>query len=326
MLKRIFISLGVFITAMVFACNAMAGGQLKLGVINILENDDLLTLRDTFVSEMKKKGYDLKVNYFNADSIHHPDTFVARGIEAAKKMKAEGVDMFLALGMYARILEGIGNTVTIDPSHVPSAMTKAFYKEENGKYYCHKNATGTMLTYPFDAIVDFIKTVIPQAKKVGYVYNPQSPQSRPVSEIESLAKKAGLSVVPCAFTDYKTGMEAVQKAINETDVAFGTNDIYIAGIHESGVKLSVENKFPLLVGIVPLVNVGAVAGLQLDWARAAQICAQQADLILKTGKKANTIPIEVSDKHQIGLNLKVATSMGLEVPYIWIENATTVVE
>lgn len=325
MLKKTLTSIGVLFVVMIFAYNAMAGETLKLGIINILENDDLLILRDTFVKEMEKKGYNLKVNYFNADSIHYPETFVARANDAVSQMKKEGVDMFLALGMYARVVDALGDTPTIDPSHVPSSMTQDFYKKKNGKYYCHKNSTGTMLTYPFDAVVGFAKTILPQAKTIGYVYNPASPQSRPLEELASLAKQAGLNVIPCPFSDYKTGMEAVEKAINETDVAFGTNDIYIAGFHESGIKLSVEKKFPLVVGIVPLVNVGAVAAMQLDWVRAAQICAEKADMVLK-GKKANEIPIDISDKHQIGLNMKVAAGMGLEIPYEWIENATAVVE
>ncbi len=325
MLKKRCIGVLACAVALGFTGPALAAGQLRLGVVAILENEDLLTMRDAFVGQMEQQGYAVKMAYFNADSLQYPDTFVERATDAVQKMKQDGVDMFLTLGMYPRVVAALGDTPTLDPSHVPVPQTASVYRWENGNTYCYGNATGTMLAYPFAAVVDFVKAAAPRAKKIGYIYNPDSPQSRPVEELESVAGKAGLQVVPCPFSDYKTGMEAVQKAIDASDIAFGTNDIYIAGIHEAGIQLGNENKFPIVVGIVPLVHAGAVAGMQLDWARAAQLSAQKADLVLK-GKKANEIPIGVSDQYQIGLNLKSAESMGLEIPYEWIKTATVVVE
>ena len=83
--------------------------------------------------------------------------------------------------------------------------------------------------------------------------------------------------------------------------------------------------YPLIVGVVPMIELGALAGIQYNLGRAGRMCAGKADQILK-GVPANTIPLEFPDQFEIGLNLKVAEKLGIEIPYEWIEFATKIIE
>ncbi len=321
----------VFLTCAVFLLVAAisgvhAGQKLKIGVITILANPDLNLLKDEFLKKMGEKGYDVEHTYFNADSPKYPDTFAQRGAEAAAKMVAEGAQLIYATGIYLPVQASAGNVPVVDPSLFITPATAQAFKKEGGKFYCKGNGTGTYLTYPFPEVIKFVTESIPNAKKVAYIYNPKSPVSRPISDIEAEAKKAGLNVVDCPFTNKEEAIQALGKAKAGADVAFATNDIAVVNAHMEAIAFMKEKKFPVILAIVPLVNAGAFAALQVDWKRAAEMCANKADMILK-GTKANTLPVEKPDKYEIGLNLKTAEQISITgIPYEWMELATIRVE
>ncbi len=321
----------ILLTCIVFLLMAAipgvyAGQKLKIGVITILANPDINLLKDEFLKNMGKKGYEVEHTYFNADSQKYPDAFAKRGAEAAAKMVADGAQLIYAIGIYLPVQGAAGDVPVVDPSLFITPATAQAFKNEGGKFYCKGNGTGTYLTYPFPEIIKFVTESIPNAKKVAYIYNPNSPVSRPISDIESEAKKAGLTVVGCPFTNKEEAMQALGKAKAGADAAFATNDIAVVNASMEVISFMKEKKFPVILAIVPLVNAGAFAALQANWKRAAEMCADKAEMILK-GTKANTIPVEKPDKFEIGLNLKTAEQIGITgVPYEWVELATMRVE
>lgn len=311
---------------MVVVPGLYAGQKLKIGVVTILENDDLNLLKDTFLKFLSEKGYDVEHTFFNADSQHYPDTFAQRGAEAAAKMVAEGAQLIYTTGIYMPVHGAVGNVPVIDPSLFLTPATAPAFKKEGGKIYCKANGTGTYLTYPFPEIIQFVTECMPNAKKIAYLYNPNSPVSRPISEIEAEAKKAGLTVLDCPFIGKEEALQALAKAKSVADIAFATNDIAVVNAHMEAIAFMKEKKFPIILSIVPLVKAGAFAALQVNWKRAAEMCAQKADMILK-GTKANTVPVEKPDQYEIGINLKTAQSIGItSIPYEWLEIASIRVE
>lgn len=324
--KKMIILTAVTLIMFVMIPWAHAAQKVKIGIIHILVNKDHEVLREYLLKGLKDNNYDVEYTVFDADAINYPDTYMQRGAEAAKKMVADGAQLIYATSMYLAVKDVVGNIPVIDPSHFVIPATAANYQERDGKIYCKGNATGTLLTYPFKEVVDFIMATVPNVQKIAYLYNPKSPVSRPVEDIQTLAQQEGLNVVPCPFTNKQEAIQALQKANAETGAAFATNDIYVVGAHEDAVQLGVNEKYPILFGIVPLVKAGALASFQLNWARAGEMCAQKADMIFK-GTKPNTLPIEKSDMVEIGLNLKTAEKLGItEIPYELMEMATLRVE
>lgn len=156
---------------------------------------------------------------------------------------------------------------------------------------------------------------MPDASKMAYLYNPKSPISRPLAEIEVEAKKMGFEIVDCEFTTQDELMTAIQKAVENTNIAFATNDLTAYASEKSVLEFADANNYPIIVGIMRLMGeVSVVAGIQYDWDRAGRICAGKAEQILK-GTPANTIPLEFSDQFEIQLNLKVADKLNVAIPY-----------
>ncbi len=324
--KKLFGS--IFVAALVFCCGASpelyAGQKIKIGIIQLLNHPDHQVMRESYLKAMKVQGYDVEVmEVFNADSPRYPKEYAQRGADKAKEMVAGGAQLIYSTAMYHAIKGATGDVAIVDAAFLsPVIMGNA--KESNGKLYCTGNGTGTYLSYPFEEIIRFVKESMPEAKKIAYVYNPKSPVSRPIAEIEAVAKKMGLSVVGCPFYD-KEGVMKAMEGIKATPVAFLTNDVSVSGFEQKAIQYGIDNKIPIIYGNVPSVESGALAGIQWDWNRAGEMCAQKTDLMMK-GKKAQEIPIEMPDVYTLAINAKIAETFGVSVPFEWIQGATKVVE
>jgi putative ABC transport system substrate-binding protein len=299
---------------------------IKIGVIHLLERPDFTLLRESFLDELQKKGYTVEVTVFNADSVTYPDTYPQRAAEEAQRMEAAGIQLIYCIATYHGVVQADLKIPVIDGMMFSPDLLKLAIRKEDGKMYCTGNATGVLFGYSFKDILAFARDSLPNAKKMAYLYNPRSPVSRPLAEIEVAAQKVGFEIVGEQFTNKDEVVSAIKQAVELSEVAFITNDMGALGAEKPVVEFADAHNYPLIVGIMRLVGEnGVVAGIQYNWERAGRICAGKADQILK-GTPANTIPLEFSDQFEIQLNLKTAQKLGIEIPYTWIEMATNVIE
>lgn len=320
----------VFAISLMFCLLAAIPGvqaqSVKIGVIHLLERPDFTLLRESFADELKSKGYTVEMVTFNADSATYPDTYPQRAAEEAQRMEAEGVQLIYCLATYHGVAQANLKIPVVDGMMFSPDLLKLATVKEDGKMYCTGNATGVMFGYSFKDIVAFAREALPSATKMAYLYNPHSPVSRPLAEIEKEANPAGFEIVGGQFTTKDEALSAIKEVVTKTQIAFITNDFGALGAEKSVLEFADANNYPMIVGIMRLVGEnGVIAGIQYNWERAGRISAGKADQILQ-GTPANTIPLEYSDQFEIQLNLKNAAKMGIEIPYIWIESATNVIE
>ncbi|MCP4661082.1 MAG: hypothetical protein GY856_37240 [bacterium] len=308
------------------ALNAQVGEKVRIGVIHLLaEHPDHIALREGFLKGMRDKGYDLEVTVFDANSEKYPETFPERAASEAQRMEEAGIRLIYGTGIYQAIKDASIKIPVIDSALIaPILLDYAVIRD--GEKHCKANATGSLFGYAFMEIVGFARNTFPEAKKIAYLYNPNSPISRPASEIEAEAARVGMEVVRCPFTTAEEGPAAVEKAIASADVAFATNDIGVLGVEEEILGIAEERGFPVVVAIVTAVRFGALAAIQNDWFEAGKMCANQAEMILN-GTPANTIPITVPEEIAIaiGINLRVAAKIGVEFSKELIKNAEYIV-
>jgi len=88
--------------------------------------------------------------------------------------------------------------------------------------------------------------------------------------------------------------------------------------------LALEHRLPA-IGTQALVELGALASYAADQEALYQRCADFVDKILKGAKPAD-LPIELSTKFRLVINLKTARSLGMKVPATVIVRADEVIE
>lgn len=326
-MKKYVCIISLIVLMVIGVSSVYAEQQLKLGIIQpIVDHPDHIVLRESFLDELKGKGYDVEVTLFNADVVTYPETYTVRVAEEAKRMEAAGIQMIYCTGVYHGVIQANVKIPVIDSVMTAPLLLHLAEVKEDGNMYCiESNATGTMFGYSFKDIAAFARDALPDAQKMAYLYNPKSPYSRPLAEIKEAASKVGFEVVDCPFTNKDEVLTAIEKAAKNSKIAFATNDLAASGTEKEAIAVAMTKSYPLIVGVLPIVELGALAGIQYDWERAARMCAEKADQILK-GTIPNTIPVESPDQFEIGLNLKVAEKLKIEIPYEWIEFATKVIE
>lgn len=305
--------------------DANAKQPLKLGVIHLLGvHPDHILLRESFVKALTVKGYDVDITIFDGNSAKYPDTYCQRVTDEAKKMDGAGYDLIYCTAGYHCMSNLNLKTPIVDGVFIAPILLK-YAEAKNGQRYCKGNATGNIFGYSFKDVADFARSILPKAKTIAYIRHSTSPISRPVSEIQAEAEKVGLQVLDCPFSTVDDAIAAMEKAASGSEVGFATNDMAALGVEKKLMEIAMDKKYPVIVGVVPIVNLGAIGAIQWDWGRAGEMCADKADKILK-GTAANSIPITNSDTVRIGINLKVAEMLKIEIPYEWIEAANLVVE
>jgi putative tryptophan/tyrosine transport system substrate-binding protein len=74
-----------------------------------------------------------------------------------------------------------------------------------------------------------------------------------------------------------------------------------------------------------LVTKGALAGYGLDYRAEGRLAAKYV-LRLLSGTPSSELPVEVSERHVFGINLKTAKALGITIPPTLLARADEVIE
>jgi putative ABC transport system substrate-binding protein len=80
-----------------------------------------------------------------------------------------------------------------------------------------------------------------------------------------------------------------------------------------------------MVQYLGLVMDGALAGYGLDYRTEGRLAAKYVLRIL-AGERPNDLPVEITERHLFGINLRTARELGLTIPPTVLARADEVIE
>lgn len=298
---------------------------LKVGIIQNVKHLDQVI--DGFKQGLTELGYkdgsDVVYSYQNADG----DS--AKVAQFAKEYIADRVDIILAVTeQAAKVVWAETEAAGVE---IPIVFTNGLGMVETG-FLDSYASSGTYITgvVPDDVDVtikklEFLKEINPAAKRVGVFYSSLVPIYPAVASREALRAQApnlGLEIIEY---DIKTppnpsstvAMQALADAIKPGDLdAIVTIPEVVANYQENPkilIELSKRINAPVLFLTVPRVFEGGLLSYSQDYIVFGKQAAAQADKIFK-GTHPREIPIEMSKKNLLIINLKTAKELGLTVP------------
>ena len=185
-----------------------------------------------------------------------------------------------------------------------------------------KGVTGVYLGYPYLAMVQTIRQVLPKARRVGTLFTP--------GEINSVLAQKGF-VAPLKAA----GLELVSLPVNgPTEVADAALSVCQSGVDvfcQLSDNLSSSSfpaiaracamaKTPLFTFAQAQVNAGAVLGVGFDFADNGRETGLLAARVIR-GEDPSRIPFHATDKVRRTVNLDNARRFGVSVPPEWVEAA-----
>jgi putative tryptophan/tyrosine transport system substrate-binding protein len=191
------------------------------------------------------------------------------------------------------------------------------------------NVTGlTMLMTDLAAKeLEILKEAVPQATRIGVLWNPTTPSHPPAIEaVKGAGKKLGVSLwmVPARSAEDFDG--ALASMVAERVGAFLVlGSPLIVSARARLAELAVKYRLPSMFALREPVEAGGLMSYAADLNDLTRRAAVYIDKILKGAKPAD-LPVEQASKYELVINLKTAKAIGLTMSEAFLLRADKVIE
>jgi len=326
MLKKVFILIlsSALLSTTFIACSQTASSNkvIKIGISQLVEHPALDSAREGFIEALKEAGYEdgknIKIDFQNAQN----DITNAQTI--ARKFVDEKVDMILAIATSAaqaaaNVTKDIPILITAVTDPVSAGLAESLEKPGG-------NVTGTTDMNPVAEQIKLIKDLVPNAKKVGILYNAGEINSKIQVDIaKQAAAEYGLTIVEATVTNSNEVSQATQSLMGRVDAIYVPTDNTIVSSIGAVIKVANDHKIPVIGSERGQVEAGAVATKGIDYKELGKQTGRIAVEIIK-GKKPQDIPIEGAKTVTLIINQKAAETIGLTIPKDILDNANEVIK
>lgn len=188
------------------------------------------------------------------------------------------------------------------------------------------NVTGVSDALALEKQVELIKQVVPDARRVGMVYNPGEANSVVVVErLRELLPDYDMTLVEATAARTVDVGAAARSLVGKVDVIYTNTDNNVVSAYEALVKVGTDAKIPLVASDTDSVVRGAIAALGINY---YDLGLQTGKLVVRIleGEEPGDVASETSDNVDLFVNLSAAKSQGVELDPALIESASKVIE
>lgn len=298
--------------------------QIRIGISQIVEHPALDNCRDGFVDGMAKAGYIQGENVIY--DFQNAQGEFSNAISIAQKFKDDQVDIIMAISTpiaqaSAQVTSEIPIVIGAITDPVAANIAKSWESSGN-------NVTGMSDAAPNRVQLELINQFLPDAKRVGTIYN--AGEANSVVQVElsrEVCQELGLELIEVTVSNSNEVLMAAQSLAQRVDVFYIVTDNVAVSAISSIVKVSMEEKIPIILADPTNVIDGGLASFGIDYYTLGQKSAEKAVQILQ-GKLPSEIPIGKLDKPEelkFVINLDMAPQLGLEISKGLLEQADTIV-
>lgn len=303
--------------ALPMSASAQELEPINVGVLQFVEHESLDQNYQGFVDGLAEAGYvegeNLTLNYLNASG----DT---ANLQSMSENIANSSDYLLAIATpAAQSLANVEKTKPLLFSSVSDPVDAGLVSdlEEPGA-----NVTGTTDAGPIEDQVALLQAVVPEAKRVGIIYN--SGEANSVSEAEKATaalEEAGIEVVQATVTSTNDISQSMGSLVNdEVDAIFTVTDNTIASAMTLVGDLAVEANLPIIGGSKDMTLANGLATFGLDYYELGKQTAQMLVEIIESGE---IIPVQSAANLELVVNEENAEKLGLDLSDVEINSEDT---
>ena len=175
--------------------------------------------------------------------------------------------------------------------------------------------------------LELLSTVVPVAKRIAVLWNPDTPSHPPALKA---VEKAGsrVRVQLQAFGARTPGelegaFAAMARARAQAVLVLG-NPLFL-GERQRVAELAIKHRLPTMSNLKEIAEAGGLMSYGPDFADLHRRGAVYVDKILKGAKPAD-LPVEQATKFEFVINLKTAKALGLTIPPSLLQRADQVIE
>ena len=295
--------------------------QTVVAITHIVEHPALDAAYQGVKDELAAQGYtegeNLKVMHESAQGNQ------AIASQIARKFVGESPDVIVAIATpSAQTVAAAARNIPVVFSAVTDPVAAKLVKswEKPGA-----NITGVSDMLPIDKHLDMLLRVMPDAKRIGTVYNPGEANAVALVEmIEERLNERGLELVKGAATKTSEVLGAARSLVGKADAIYLTTDNTVISAAEAVVSVGERAKIPVFAADTATVERGAVAALGFDYYNHGRQTGKMVVRILE-GAETATMPVETMEELDLFVNPDAAERMGITLSDDLIQEAKKVV-
>lgn len=289
------VTLAALITLALPADRAVAGG--KIAVLVSSKDAPYGEALKGFQGFLRKQARETDFEVYelegNADNAH----------VAVQKIEQGGVRMVVTLGSLAT------EAALREISDLPIVACMVLRTDSLTRA---PNATGVGLEFPLETQFSWLQRLLPQARSIGVLYNPDE-NGRRVEDAARIAKKLGLRLDAQEVDEPQEIPAALNSLSKNADVLWGVADkLALSPLVAKNILLfSFRNRIPFIGLSSTWVKAGALYSLDWDYADIGAQCGELAVRVLE-GAPPSSIPPASPRKVMYSLNLVIARQLKIK--------------
>jgi putative ABC transport system substrate-binding protein len=294
----------------------------SVSVTSIVEHPALDSVRDGILKSLNNAGYTQAKGLDWEFQTAQGNTAIAAQI--ARKFVGDKPDVIVAIATpSAQAVVAATKSIPV----VYSAVTDPVAAQLVGTMGASgSNVTGVSDALVLEKQVELIKKVVPNAKRVGMVYNPGEANSVVVVQrLRELLPQSGMTLVEATAARTVDVGAAARSLIGKVDVIYTNTDNNVVSAYEALVKVGNDAKVPLVASDTDSVKRGAIAALGVNYYDLGLQTGKMVVRILK-GEKPGDIASQTSDKLELFVNPGAAQKQGVTLSEDFIKSATEIVK
>ncbi|MGO2117304.1 MAG: ABC transporter substrate-binding protein [Fusobacterium sp.] len=176
------------------------------------------------------------------------------------------------------------------------------------------NITGTSDMPPMEKQVALMKTLLPKAKKIGFLYNTSEENSRVLlKKMKSIAEPLGYEIVEKGVTNINEVGQAIDVLLGEIDVLYTPSDNVITASMSLISNRAEKRNIPIITSDAAQFKSGALATEALSFKNLGYQTGEMAVRVLN-GEKISDMPIETLNETKLMINKEMAKKFNVIIP------------
>lgn len=303
------------------AAMAQADEQRVVAITQIVEHPALDAVYQGVRDELEQQGYkdgdNLRIMHESAQG----NSAIASQI--ARKFVGERPDVIVAIATpSAQTMAAAARKTPVVFSAVTDPVGAKLVKSLKTP---GANITGVTDMLPIESHLDMLERAVPDAKRIGTVYNPGEANSVAlVDMIEERMETRGMELVKAAATKTSEVLGAARSLVGKADAIYLTTDNTVISAVEAVISVGERASIPVFAADTATVNRGAVAALGFDYYDHGRQTGAMVARILE-GANPGEMDVESVDTLELFVNPAAAERMGITLSDDLIRDAKEVV-
>ncbi|ABM18181.1 ABC transporter substrate-binding protein [Marinobacter nauticus] len=293
-----------------------------VAITQIVEHPALDAVHEGVKDELAERGYREGENLRLMHESAQGNSAIASQI--ARKFVGENPDVIVAIATPS------AQTVAAAARNVPvvfSAVTDPIAAKLVQSWEAPgANISGVSDMLPIEKHLDMLQRAMPDAKRIGTVYNPGEANAAALIELlEERLQARGMELVKGAATKTSEVLGAARSLVGKADAIYLTTDNTVISAAEAVISVGERSKIPVFAADTATVERGAVAALGFNYYNHGRQTGAMVARVLEGAVTAD-MPVETMEELDLYVNPEAAERMGVTLPEDLIQEAVKVVK